>query len=802
MRGEAQPQTFPPLSLRQAPTNPLNEMNSLLASSSSFHRPLHDTTTKCDDTGGVCRKLLDLLYARDRLLVRFDAKISTTNVVGFGSSKVHPPHQHPSPDDDENNDDECEINVLEIEGITQLQTLNILIRRRGLFNEDESRAARFYERAMERSSSSSSSSSAATITAADDNETKRKRKKSGGGGGGKNNNNGGGSTGTMTASSYGIYLDSIHATSSDGHGAAGGGDNSYNSNINNNQNRDLKEGLILTALCKILGVYVGRKKKKVDNDNNDNDDSMTDQSSCSSSSSSGNSTNRSSITPPSSMTCAALDVLCSLCDHANEGSRRYDDASLTTCATSIEGDMVGSIGPYLLDALVDNIHTFYLDMTNKTTALHCLLGCFKSCVSVITLLTVRLSRGGATAKTIQTLRNITWQVVHSLMNQNNNSDGDNIDDEIPSITVNVQHAAITLLVTLPLTGVSSSDGSGPGSSSPSKIWSRCIVEGIALLHWAIDDFFPMMPGLDGNNKTKSNVTTTLSTDDTERLKEDHKLWVNTAKEPPSQNNSRNSLDFGNDNIDNHRAYSFLHRIQCLTRYIRSLLLMECYPLTNRMNSTTNHHIVPIDALIDISEILLSFTLMAETRQYMTKTRLRSTPIIGGLISPNLALQISPKIRLVGHDLLNVLMESCRGGYGMLGKARRIVSIVCTNLHSSCSTVLVSVIDGSMRRGGGSGGISNRMMSTSSSSSKVGSCLRGSIPLRIKSIHTFHVMVIALGSGVMSSTSTVKSISRALVLLGGCLLEQVQGIMDDGNNGIMSRGIDDEWGTLGEKAKLV
>ena len=783
------------------------------------------------------RKLLDVLNSRDRLLVRFASKSSRTNVVGLDNGSSNKVHQQTSPlNNDANdaaNDEEYEINALEHEITTRLQTLNITLRRRGLFNEDESRAARFYERVMDRSFSSSSSSSSTTTTtniATDDkllNETKRKRKKSGGGGGGNNNNNAG-NTGTMPASSYGIYLDSIHTSSNDG----GGGEN--NRYYNNNQSReDLREGLVLTALCKILGVYVGRKKK-VDNDGKDNNDndSMTDQNSSSSSSSSSGNTNHSSITTSSSMmmTCAALDVLCSLCDHAKDGSRRNDDAALTPCAISIEGDMISSIGPYLLDALVENIHTFFfLDMSNNdTTALHGLLGCFKTCVSVITLLTVRLSRGGGggtTAKTIQTLRNTTWQVVTSLMNQNNNSDDDNNDDITSSISRNVQHAAITLLATLPLTGVSSSsaDGSGSGSTPPSKIWSRCIVEGITLLNWAIDGFFPMMSGLnDGNNNkmrsivTTTTTTTSLSTDDTERLKEEHRLWVNLAKEEPtsfsynnSNNNNNSLLDLGNTNTtDNHRAYSFLYRIQCLSRYIHSLLLMECYPLpNNRMNnSTTNHYIVPIDDLIDISEILLSFTLMAETRLYMTKSRLRSTPVVDGLISPNIAMVISPKIRLLGHTLLNVLMESCHGGYGILGKARRIVSIVCTNLHSSCSNVLVSVVDGSMRRGGG--GSSNRLMTTSSSSSssKVGSWLRGSIPLRIKSIYTFHVMVIALGSGIMSSTSTAKSMSKALVLLGGCLLEQIQGMMDDGNNvvasSIMSNGVDEEWGTLGEKAKIV
>jgi hypothetical protein len=57
---------------------------------------------------------------------------------------------------------------------------------------------------------------------------------------------------------------------------------------------------------------------------------------------------------------------------------------------------------------------------------------------------------------------------------------------------------------------------------------------------------------------------------------------------------------------------------------------------------------------------------------------------------------------------------------------------------------------------------------------------------------------------MSSTGTAKSVSRALVLLGGCLLEQVQGNESDAQQtGFGSaNGVHDEWGTLGEKAKLM
>jgi hypothetical protein len=168
--------------------------------------------------------------------------------------------------------------------------------------------------------------------------------------------------------------------------------------------------------------------------------------------------------------------------------------------------------------------------------------------------------------------------------------------------------------------------------------------------------------------------------------------------------------------------------------------------------------------------------------------LRSSPVDGGRISPNAAMNIAVGMRLCGHSLFDVALESCRGGSGAVGRARRIVGMTVANLQSSCSLPLVSVVvDGSRQGGGGS------------SSSRMGSWLRGSIPLRIKSIQTFRTVAISLGSGVMSSTGTAKSVCRALILLGGCLLEQARGGEESSTNGSVEG---DEWGTIGERANLM
>lgn len=232
-------------------------------------------------------------------------------------------------------------------------------------------------------------------------------------------------------------------------------------------------------------------------------------------------------------------------------------------------------------------------------------------------------------------------------------------------------------------------------------------------------------------------------------------------------------------------------------YLRSLLVMENYPL----HFAPNDLVLPLDPLLDVSEMLLAFPLAAEASHRTTKARLRSTPVDGGMISPNAALAISTDVRTCGHDLLDVVLESCRGGSGALGRARRIVGIAASNLRTSCSASLVCAVDGGARgRGGGIGNVGEGNGGGGSSGAG-GSRLRGSVPLRTRSVRTFHVAAVSLGSGIMSSTGTSGSVSRALVLLGGCLLEQVRG---DGSvaSGGASNAIDDEWGTLGEKAALV
>ena len=308
------------------------------SSNYSFHRPIpsRSTGTALSPIDKPGRALLQLLRSRDKLLLG-----KTT------SKKSH----HDDGDYEEkagdNDISENEIIQVEDELLSLLSSVNESIRRCGLFGNDVEKATTFYNCAAERSSSLSSASSAtsAPVDNNTDGTKKRKRKKGVGGGGvGSSSDGGGGLAGSLPASSYGIYLDSINSKDTSYNSSMGGGEKKY----------DLDEGLILTAVCKILGVHVGRRKKVGDGEDigvgveTINNDDLTNL--C------GGNASSSHFYGPS-ISCAALSVLSSLCDHAKDGMIPSLNGN-STCA-SIEGDMIGSIGTQLMDALHENIVYWY-----------------------------------------------------------------------------------------------------------------------------------------------------------------------------------------------------------------------------------------------------------------------------------------------------------------------------------------------------------------------------------------------------------------------------------------------------------
>ena len=688
-----------------------------MASSTAIAPPPPPSKADDGNQSTTGRSLLDLLRSRDKLI-----RGATTEEDNYSA----------------------EIDNTEHELYQRLHSLDVTIRRRGLFNNDSERAELFYTCASERASSSASSPAAdstvddkekgvkSSSSSSSSSSSNKRKRKGGTGSGGNNSSNSSTSAGGLSATSYGIFLDSHSSTPFSAMAISGGGGGDQS---------NLDEGLILTVVCRLLGVTVGRRKKNDSQKMQHNDEGEEEKSQ--------------SLTQSDSLIKVALSIIASICHRAKDGM--VSSLSINSQCAFVEGDMIGSIGSSLLDALRDNLLLLHYQSNNEESSIaELMVESFRTAASVITLLEMRLSRA---EKVINGLRDVAWLVLNNLHS---------LSADTASSIHAIQQSATILLASFPLAGASSN------GSPPSKIWAQCIQDGILLLRWAINGFFPM-PTLD-NSAAKDEATRHPM------LWKEHERWLSIVT-----GFQVDGLDLGDgDPTDGYRAKALQTRIGCLTRYITSLIGMEGYPL-HRSNSFSSSSalLLPFDSLLDVSELLLSFPLAAEGKHRSTKQRLRSTPVEGGLISPNSAMFVAVELRLCGHTLFDVAMESCRGGSGALGRGRRIVAMAVANLQSSCSMALVSVVDG---KRGGDFRVGQRI-----------GWLRGSIPLRIKSIQMFLNVAISLGSSTMSSIGTTKSMSKALVLLGGCLLEQTQK-EEDNASGMNSRV--DEWGTLGERAKLV
>lgn len=509
-------------------------------------------------------------------------------------------------------------------------------------------------------------------SSATSNEGGKKRKRKGGD---RANGN------AISASQYGIYLDS----------------NAENSNGGSDK-VDLEEGRIIMGLCRSLGVGKKREKNEVDIlEIGDEPDILG----------------------------TACQVFTSICRHAIHGNRM---------SSSIVNDMIGSITVPLLGGLCDVISKLLLQESSAVPLASALV----TASSVISLVQTRCSNSKAGEKMLQALRDKAWKVL--------NSTADN----------EVTKAAALLLATLPLAGDAS-------TNSLSALWSKYMSEGILLLQFAISDVFPV------NEKDKEG---NIKDPETDSIRQDHQAWLG------SLNGSIDVAD--NDVIDAHRRDKFLSRIQALTEYLLVLIKMEGYSINRECNVLFVNF--PLQSMLDASETLLSFPLAAEIKHRSLSSRLRSSPIDGGLISANAAISIAASMRCCGHILFEAAVSSCRGG--VYGKARRIIAISMANLQSSVSRSLLSVVVEGRKVDGRKDGILAQ--------------LRGSIPLRIKSVEMFRTVVMALGSGIMSSAAS-KSVCRGLVLVGGCLLEQIQRCSVTTKIGV---DMEEEWGTLAERGTLM
>mmetsp|Transcript_4967 Transcript_4967/g.6419 ORF Transcript_4967/g.6419 Transcript_4967/m.6419 type:complete len:947 (+) Transcript_4967:38-2878(+) len=445
-----------------------------------------------------------------------------------------------------------------------------------------------------------------------------------------------------------------------------------------------------------------------------------------SSSSNSLNTNESCMKYPPVVITAACNIFIAICTHSSN--------HLPSTTATIEHSMISSIASQVLGGLskLSNLLLNVNENSNKTQLVHAMTACCHCASTLIAIAGVTLSRNTKVLGNLQnSARSILW---HSDWNKGCNS----IDD---NLLTQAKEAAACLLSTLPL--ASNSNG-----VAPSTLWTNMLQSYSSELLVAFGTFYPNR----GNSKRKSKPS-----------ENDSLPWIEDVK----------SISVSQEE----RMVIFMRQIDGYVSVIISFLEMKKYDQTNCSITSS----VPMNLLLDMLEVILSFSSTAETKHISTKARLRTISVEGGLFSPNAAMIIANWVKFKAQLLLQVVIKSLSNSCLTFGK--RLINIALTSLQSCSSNVLRQVIDPA------STAVGDKVNHKKS--------LHSAISLRSMSVQSFAFVMQKIGSNAI--VSQAESVGRGLVYVVGYVLEQIQ----DEKSMTQEKYIADEhWGTVDERAKLV
>jgi hypothetical protein len=364
--------------------------------------------------------------------------------------------------------------------------------------------------------------------------------------------------------------------------------------------------------------------------------------------------------------------------------------------------------------------------------------CLKAAASLVGLFGTKLSR----SVTILTdLKTIAWRLL-------------TINDD------SIQNSAARLIAMIPMAG-------GTDRKTPSDLWMKSIADVISMLALIMSTVAPV---------SKARQINIDDIDITEQGKAVSKMWIDFVRNDLSQESAR--------------VLSFNRFLRGLTLCFRSLLSqdgMNLHAHNYGLSSPLSDSKIDVEAILDVIENFVSFSLSAETIFYKTKKRLRNETVDGGLLSPRaVSTLVGNQVKRLGHDIFNCLLESC-GGPTLLPFSSRIIRISYASLLTSCSGPLRKVLDPT---------------SAIQLDGKRRKWLHQSVPMRDIAIHTFTIVITLFGSDKRDKLSSSSSSTRrsdgenAIALVAGCLLEEIgKGDGVDGSD-------DDTWGTHYERTRLM
>ena len=383
-----------------------------------------------------------------------------------------------------------------------------------------------------------------------------------------------------------------------------------------------------------------------------------------------------------------------------------------------ELEMIGSIASQLLSGLSKVIKNLLDDDDDTDDAV---IACCKCAKGVVIISNVKLSRNAASIASIQS---VALDVL--------------LQDESGSIEMSgIVDAAAGLIASLPLVGNSN-------GVAPVQLWSDAVLESTLQLSNAIRAFFPLAKKF---RKGKSSP------------KVEGVEWIEHIR-----SNVTSQAD---------RLITFLSRIKANISVLTKLLDMDGYHVSNMGNGV----ILPITALLEVTEQLMLFASVAETRFLATKSKLRDISVEGGLLSASSAVMVANSVKFLGYALFETICSTLTTS--ALPHGKQLMDLALSNLQSSSSLALKRVID----------------PSSSADKNNKKKWFHTSIMLRTKSIEAFTLVAQRLGSNTVVTQNS--AVTKALAFIAGNLLEQMSN-----SDGKIEEFGDEHWGSEDQKAALV
>ena len=347
-----------------------------------------------------------------------------------------------------------------------------------------------------------------------------------------------------------------------------------------------------------------------------------------------------------------------LCASISEFIRSRMNNEQSSVVTLVEYEIIASQSKSLLTGFVRSMDlmltlehgassmqsavAFPMEHMPKTQCL-ALQACHRAAISVMSLLGNRLSRNQTLMAQLLTIG--VWKCA--------------------AITdYNVLKSTAMLYATIPLTGAGKSGTNGRVEASAT--WGKALQEIISMHFFLLNACLPINSGITDRAQKHQNLLR-----DSETAKDVCELWMQRISIAESATEKKNI---------------FIHCLNTLTCMLKQCLAMEALGSNKLLTAE-----VDIISILDLTELLLSFSMSAEANYFKTKKRLRHEIYEGGHFNSFAMIEMANSIRVKGCELLEMAVSTFKLPV-LLPFSKRLLQTSYTALVSASSTALRNILE--------------------------------------------------------------------------------------------------------------